>query len=133
MVVPGPLDERDPGGNPMELDYGMLKQALRDVLDEGTDPGAEIAARFRGGTLLIKPKDTALQPKEVPLEEFFRKVVRIRDNLRLLEQKVNNHPKLEAEDRRTLQGYVTKCYGTLTTFNLLFQEKADQFVGQKTS
>lgn len=117
----------------MEIDYGMLKQALRDVLDEGTDAGAELAVRFRGGTLVIKPKDPSLQPKEVPLEDFFRKVVRLRDNLRLLEQKVNNHPKLEAEDRRTLQGYVTKCYGTLTTFNLLFQDKADQFVGQKSS
>lgn len=116
-----------------EIDYGMLKQALRDVLDEGTDPGSELALRFRGGALLIKPKDPSLQPKEVPLEDFFRKIVRLRDNLRLLEQKVNNHPKLEAEDRRTLQGYVTRCYGTLTTFNLLFQDKADQFVGQKTT
>ncbi len=117
----------------MEIDYGMLKQALRDVLDEGTDAGTELATRFRGGTLVIKPKDASLQPKEVPIEDFFRKIVRLRDNLRLLEQKVNNHPKLEAEDRRTLQGYVTKCYGTLTTFNLLFQEKADQFVGQKST
>lgn len=117
----------------MEIDYGMLKQALREVLDEGTDAGAELATRFRGGTLVIKPRDASLQPKEVPLEEFFRKIVRIRDNLRLLEQKVNNHPKLEAEDRRVLQGYVTKCYGTLTTFNLLFQDKADQFVGQKST
>ncbi|MBX3471073.1 MAG: hypothetical protein KF878_29750 [Planctomycetes bacterium] len=117
----------------MEIDYGLLKQALRDVLDEGTDAGAEIAARFRGGTLIIKPRDESLQPKEVPIEDFFRKVVRIRDNLRILEQKVNSHPKLEAEDRRTLQGYVTKCYGTLTTFNLLFQDKGDQFVGQKTT
>ena len=120
-------------GAAMELDYGKLKQALRDVLDEGTDPGAELAHRFRGGTMIIKPKDASLQPKEVPIEDFFRKIVRLRDNLRLLEQKVNNHPKLEAEDRRTLQGYVTKCYGTLTTFNLLFQEKGDQFVGQKST
>lgn len=117
----------------MDIDYGMLKQALRDVLDEGTDPGAELAHRFRGGTLQIRPKESGLQPKDIPIEDFFRKIVRLRDNLRLLEQKVNNHPKLDAEDRRTLQGYVTKCYGTLTTFNLLFQDKADQFVGQKTS
>jgi hypothetical protein len=117
----------------VDIDYGMLKQALRDVLDEGTDPGAELAVRFRGGTLQIRPKEAGLQPKDIPIEDFFRKIVRLRDNLRLLEQKVNNHPKLDAEDRRTLQGYVTKCYGTLTTFNLLFQDKADQFVGQKTS
>jgi hypothetical protein len=120
-------------GDIMDLDYGMLKAALRDVLDEGTDPGAELAQRFRGGTFIVKPKDPSLQAKEVPIEEFFRKIVRLRDNLRILEQKVNNHPKLDAEDRRTLQGYVTKCYGTLTTFNLLFQEKGDQFVGQKST
>lgn len=114
----------------MELDYAQLKQALREVLDERLE-ATEIAQRFRGGTLLIKPRDASLQPKEVPLEELFKKIVRLRDNLRLLEQKVNAHPKLEGEDRRTLQGYVTKCYGTLTTFNLLFQDEDDRFVGQK--
>jgi hypothetical protein len=114
-----------------DMDYALLKQALREVLDERAGR-AEMAARFRGGVLVIKPRDDSLQPKEVPLEEFFKKIVRLRDNLRLLEQKVNSHPKLEGEDRRLLQGYVTKCYGTLTTFNLLFQDKDDQFVGQKS-
>lgn len=114
----------------MEIDYAQLKQALREVLDERLE-ATEIAQRFRGGTLLIKPRDASLQPKEVPLDELFKKVVRIRDNLRLLEQKVNSHAKLEAEDRRVLQGYVTKCYGTLTTFNILFQDESDKFVGQK--
>lgn len=114
-----------------DMDYALLKQALREVLDERAGR-AEMAARFRGGVLVIKPRDDSLQPKEVPLEEFFKKVVRLRDNLRLLEQKVNSHSRLEAEDRRVLQGYVTKCYGTLTTFNLLFQDKDDQFVGQKS-
>lgn len=114
----------------MEIDYAQLKQALREVLDERLE-ATEIAQRFRGGTLLIKPRDASLQPKEVPLDELFKKVVRIRDNLRLLEQKVNSQSKLEAEERRVLQSYVTKCYGTLTTFNILFQEESDKFVGQK--
>jgi len=120
------------GGQPAEIDYGLLKQALRDVLDEeGIAGAATIANKYRGGTLVLKPRDSDLQPKEVPIEDLFKKVVRVRDQLRLLEQKVNAHPKLEAEEKRVLQGYVTRAYGTLTTFNVLFQDKADHFVGQK--
>lgn len=116
----------------MELDYGQLKQALRDVLaDEGIVGAPELAHRFQGGTLVIKPRDESLQAREVPIEEFFKKVVRVRDQLRVLEQKINGHPKLDAEERRTLQGYITRAYGTLTTFNILFQDKGDHFVGQR--
>ena len=116
----------------MEIDYGQLKQALRDVLaEEGATSHPPLANRFRGGTLLLKPADEGLDAKEIPIEDFFGKVVRVRDQLRVLEQKLNNHPKLSDDERRQMQGYVTRCYGTLTTFNLLFQEKADQFRGQK--
>lgn len=115
----------------MDLDYGALKQALRDVLHEEGVSHAPIAARFRGGTLVLRPRDPTLQEKELPLEQFFKKVVRVRDQLRVLEQKINSHPKLDAEERSALQGYLTRAYGTLTTFNLLFQEKDDQFRGQK--
>lgn len=117
---------------PATIDYGMLKQALREALgEEGLTGTATLAQRFKGGALLIKPADSSLQPKEVPLEEFFKKIVRVRDQLRILEQKLNGLEKLDPEERRTLQGYVTRCYGTLTTFNVLFQDKGDHFVGQK--
>jgi hypothetical protein len=116
---------------PTSLDYGLLKQALRDVLAEEEASPAPLAPRFRGGKLLIQPKDETLQAKEVPVEELFKKVVRVRDQLRLLEQKINGNDKLEAEERRVLQGYLTRAYGTLTTFNFLFQDKADHFRGQK--
>lgn len=116
----------------MELDYGQLKQALRDVLaEQGVSSDPPLANRFRGGTLVLKPADGSLSPKEIPIEDFFGKVVRVRDQLRVLEQKINNHDKLSDDERNQLQGYVTRCYGSLTTFNLLFQEKADQFRGQK--
>lgn len=116
----------------MELDYGQLKQALREVLtEEGATSDPPLAPRFRGGTLVLKPSDPSLQPKEVPLEDFYRKIVRVRDQLRVLEQRINTHDKLSDDERRQLQGYVTRCYGTLTTFNLLFQDKGDWFVGQK--
>ena len=116
-----------------EIDYGLLKEALREVLaEEGVASDPPMAQKFLGGALLIKPRDANLQAKEVPLEDFFKKVVRVRDQLRVLEQKVNSLDKLDAEERRTLQGYITRAYGTLTTFNVLFAEKDDWFVGQKS-
>jgi len=115
----------------VEIDYGLLKRALREVLEE-TSPGLpEITPKFANGTLVLKPKDAAVQSKEVPIKEFFSKIVRLRDQLRLLEQKVNAHDKLSAEEKGVMQSYITRCYGTLTTFNVLFREERDRFVGQK--
>ena len=116
----------------MEIDYGQLKQALREVLDEQGASDAPIAQKFQGGSFVLRPQDSSLQPREIPIEEFFKKVVRVRDQLRVLEQKINGHSKLDAEDKKVMQGYLTRAYGTLTSFNLLFQEKADQFVGQRS-
>ncbi len=121
-----------PAAQPTTIDYHLLKQALRDVLAEEQASPAQVAQRFRGGKVLIQPKDPALQAKELPVEELFKKVVRVRDQLRILEQKINGQDKLAPDDRRVLQGYLTRAYGTLTTFNFLFQDKADHFVGQKT-
>jgi len=115
----------------VEIDYGLLKRALRDVLsEEGVASDPPMSPKFYGGALVLKPKDSTLQPKEVPIDDFFKKIVRIRDQLRVLEQKINGHDKLDADEKRVLQGYITRSYGTLTTFNLLFSEKADWFRGQ---
>jgi hypothetical protein len=95
---------------------------------EQTDSVVEgLATRWQGGSLLLQPADTSLQPKEVPLETFFHKVVMIRNNLRVLEQKVNASDKLGEADKIELQQYITRCYGSLTTFNILFKNKDDQF------
>jgi hypothetical protein len=93
----------------------------KDVVVEG------LATRWQRGSLVMQSADTSLQPKEVPLETFFHKIVMIRNNLRVLEQKVNASDKLSDADRFDLQQYITRCYGSLTTFNILFKNKEDQF------
>jgi hypothetical protein len=107
-------------------------EAIREVLRDEA-PEAPIAARWEGGTLVLRPRDPQLQPKEVPLDHLFHKVVMIRDRLRVLEQKINGHPRLSDAEKVDMQAYLTRCYGSLTTFNLLFRDDRDRFVGDKSS
>jgi hypothetical protein len=97
----------------------------KDVLVEG------LATRWQRGNLVLQSADSSLQPKEVPIETFFHKIVMIRNNLRVLEQKVNASDKLSDADKFDIQQYITRCYGSLTTFNVLFKNKDDQFSTNK--
>ncbi|MBK7383124.1 MAG: hypothetical protein IPI81_07265 [Flavobacteriales bacterium] len=119
------------GQEPLDMEH--VKDALREVLEELQMPQrpVEMARKFDGGTLEIKPRDASLKGKEIPIDDFFHKIVMIRDRFRVLEQKVNAHEKLNEQDKVELQQYITRCYGSLTTFNILFEEKADHFIGQK--
>jgi hypothetical protein len=96
-------------------------------IEQKQDVVEGLANRWQQGTLVLRPVDSSLQPKEVPLETFFHKIVMIRNNLRVLEQKVNASEKLSDTDKFDMQQYITRCYGSLTTFNILFKNKEDQF------
>jgi hypothetical protein len=108
-----------------------LKALLRQALEE-TETDVQLAPKWEGGTLILKPNDPALQPREIPIDQLLHKVVMIRDRLRVLEQKLNANPKLSDAEKVDLQQYVTRCYGSLTTFNQLFRDKADHFVGDRS-
>lgn len=85
------------------------------------------------GTMLLQPFDKSLKPKEIPVEDFFHKIVMLRDRLRVLEQNINSSKSLSDEEKVNIQQYITRCYGSLTTFNVLFRNKEQYFVGEKSN
>jgi hypothetical protein len=122
--------EGDTSGE-ITMDRDGLKQVLRELLEEETLYGyPEMGRRWEGGTMVLRPADEGIQCKELPLDTLFHKVVMLRDRLRVLEARINGHEKLSEQDKLELQGYISKCYGTLTTFNQLFADKADHFVSK---
>lgn len=123
-----------------QVEISGLNQPLRTFLSEAAasilqqmgveSPDASVeglGTRWRNGTLVLRSADASIQAKEVPLETFFHKIVMMRNNLRVLEQKINAHPQLSDAEKVEMQSYITRCYGSMTTFNILFRAKEDQF------
>jgi hypothetical protein len=111
------------------MDNSELKKFIIDIIHEEFTPNAaELAPRWDGGVVILKPNNDT-QSKEVPIDVFFRKLTGIRDSLRVLEQKINSHPQITLEDKTNFQSYITKAYGSMTTFNILFRDDKDKFVG----
>lgn len=110
--------------------HDLLRLALIQQEREGGPPIA-IGPRWQGGELLLKPQDATQMSKSIPIEAFFHKIIMVRDRLRVLEAQINAHKVLTDAEKVDLQQYITRVYGSLTTFNVLFREKKDFFIGQK--
>ena len=119
----------------MDKDDGLtietVEDKLRSILQEYVEKPRhiELGHKWEGGTMTLQPADLDLKPKEIPVETFFHKIVMMRDRLRVLEQNVNSHKSLSDEEKVNLQQYITRCYGSMTTFNVLFAQKEDYFRG----
>lgn len=124
--------------NDQETDLVSLSDIeviLINILKKYTDiqERVELGTKWMGGTVVLKPGDSSLKTKEIPMDVFFQKIILLRDRLRVLEQHINANKKLAEEEKVDLQQYITRCYGSLTTFNVLFKYSTDQFVGEKGS
>lgn len=110
-----------------------VEKSLLKILRQWSDVTeiVPLGDKWIGGTMSLQAADKTLKPKDIPIDDFFHKIVMLRDRLRVLEQNINSHKKLTDEEKVNLQQYITRCYGSLTTFNVLFKNKEHWFVGEK--
>lgn len=130
------LDEIIPENLSLEIEtHSEIEKSLLKILRlwGGITENVPLGDRWKGGTMILQPADKTLKGKEIPVEDFFHKIVMLRDRLRVLEQNINSNKKLSDEEKVNIQQYITRCYGSLTTFNVLFRNKEDWFVGEKSA
>ena len=116
------------------VSFFEVEKSLRDILKKWSDASeiVPIADKYKGGTMILQPKDPNLSNKEIPISTFFHKIVMLRDRLRVMEQKINSSKVLDDQDKVDLQQYITRCYGSLTTFNVLFKNNSQHFKGESS-
>jgi hypothetical protein len=116
----------------MDVTWDEIKSAFREVLEQEMGVGkCAIAPRWDRGKMILQPFDSSQQSKEMPVNVFFKKIIGVRERLRVLEQKINNSPTLPNEEKLEIEQLITRAYGSLTTFNFLFRDEEDRFTGQK--
>ncbi len=116
------------------VSFSEIESSLIRILKKWSDITeiVPIAERYRGGKMILQPADKTLQSKEIPIDTFFHKIVMLRDRLRVMEQKINAHKTLIEDEKIELQQYITRSYGSLTTFNILFKNSSQNFVGDSS-
>ncbi|MBU2996393.1 hypothetical protein KO500_08100 [Cellulophaga baltica] len=115
------------------ISFSEVEQSLISILQKWSDASSisPIADKWKGGKLILSPKNSNLADKEIPIDTFFHKIVMVRDRIRVMEQKVNASKNLADQEKIDLQQYITRIYGSLTTFNVLFKNQSDNFIGDK--
>jgi hypothetical protein len=128
------LEENEIEDNQPKLNIKEIEKLIKYTLDKfnGIEHKVDLGEKWKGGVMFLQPANRDLKPKEIPIETFFHKIVMMRDRLRVLEQNVNSNPALSDEEKVNLQQYITRIYGSMTSFNILFDDKEDYFVGSKS-
>ena len=127
------LERAETDDDQPKLNIREVERMLTHVLAKynGIEYKAELGKKWQGGTMILQPADKELKPKDMPIETFFHKIVMMRDRLRVLEQNINSSGSLTDEEKVNLQQYISRIYGSMTSFNILFEDKEDYFVGLK--
>ncbi len=115
------------------ISFADVESSLVHILKKWSDVSEVVnnSDKWKGGKLIMEPGDTNLRGKELTIDSFFHKITMVRDRLRVMEQKINASKNLDEQEKIDLQQYITRSYGSLTSFNVLFKMKEQQFVGQK--
>ncbi len=129
VLEPVEADENQP-----KLNVKEVERVLTHILNKynAIEHRVELGTKWQGGTMILQPANKELKPKDIPIETFFHKIVMMRDRLRVLEQNINSSASLSDEEKVNLQQYISRIYGSMTSFNILFEDKDDYFVGMKS-